>query len=40
MPPKDPQPPDDERMRRSYIRVIVIWAVTLVALYAFQEIFT
>jgi len=37
---KDPQPPDDERMRRSYIRVIVIWAVTLVALYAFQEIFT
>ena len=40
MAPKDPQPPAGDRMRRSYIRVMVIWAITLVALYAFQEIFT
>jgi hypothetical protein len=27
-------------MRRSYIRVVVIWVVVLVALYAFQEYFS
>ena len=27
-------------MRRSYIRVIVVWVITLAALYAFQEIFS
>jgi hypothetical protein len=32
--------PADNRIRRSYIRVIVIWAVTLMALYAFQEYFS
>ena len=32
--------PADNRIRRSYIRVIVIWAITLMALYAFQEYFT
>jgi hypothetical protein len=30
----------DTRIRRSYIRVIVIWVITLAALYAFQEYFT
>ena len=35
----DPQPPDD-RMRRSYLRVIVVWVLTLAALYAFQEYFS
>ena len=34
-----PRPPDD-RMRRSYIRVIVVWVITLAALYAFQEYFS
>jgi hypothetical protein len=27
------------RMRASYIRVLIIWVVVLVALYAFQEYF-
>jgi hypothetical protein len=34
---RDPKPPD---ITRSYIRVIVVWAVTLVALYVFQEFFS
>jgi len=33
-------PPADNRMRSSYIRVLVIWVLTLAALYAFQEYFT
>jgi hypothetical protein len=36
----NPVPPGENRIRRSYIRVIVIWAVTLIALYAFQEYFS
>ena len=27
-------------MRRSYVRVLVVWAVTLLALYALQEYFS
>jgi hypothetical protein len=27
-------------MRRSYVRVLIVWAVTLLALYAFQEYFS
>jgi hypothetical protein len=27
-------------MRRSYVRVILLWAVVLAALYAFQEYFS
>ena len=27
-------------MRRSYVRVLVVWVVTLLALYAFQEDFS
>ena len=27
-------------MRRSYIRVLVVWALTLAALYALQEFFS
>jgi hypothetical protein len=27
------------RMQRQYVRVLVIWVVVLVALYAFQEYF-
>jgi hypothetical protein len=27
-------------MRRSYVRVVVIWVVVLAALYAFQEYFS
>jgi hypothetical protein len=26
--------------RRSYVRVVIIWAVVLTALYAFQEFFS
>jgi hypothetical protein len=26
-------------MKRSYVRVVVVWALTLVALYALQEYF-
>jgi len=27
-------------MRRSYVRVLVVWVVVLAALYAFQEYFS
>jgi hypothetical protein len=27
-------------MRRSYVKVLVIWAIVLIALYAFQEYFS
>jgi hypothetical protein len=27
-------------MRRSYARVLIIWVITLLALYAFQEYFS
>jgi hypothetical protein len=33
-------PTADNRMRGSYIRVLVIWVLTLAALYAFQEYFS
>jgi hypothetical protein len=29
-----------ENMRRSYVRVLLVWAITLIALYAFQEYFS
>ena len=35
--PELPGASDD--MRRSYIRVLVVWALTLAALYAFQQYF-
>jgi hypothetical protein len=35
----DPHLRNGNRITRSYIRVIVIWVVTLAALYAFQEYF-
>ena len=37
---RNPDPPAANRIRKSYIRVIVIWAATLIALYAFQEYFS
>jgi len=40
MTPPPPQPPADTRIERSYIRVIVVWVITLAALYAFQEYFS
>lgn len=30
---------DDRAIRRSYVRVIVVWVVTLASLYAFQQYF-
>ena len=41
----DQNPPmtagDDEReMRASYARVLVVWAITLAALYGFQQYFS
>jgi hypothetical protein len=27
-------------MRKSYARVLIVWAITLLALYAFQEYFS
>jgi hypothetical protein len=36
----DPEAPAGNRIRLSYIRVIVVWLVTLAALYAFQEYFS
>ena len=29
-----------DTMRRSYARVLIVWVVTLLALYAFQEYFS
>jgi hypothetical protein len=29
----------DDRMRRSYVRVLLVWAITLAALYMLQEYF-
>ena len=31
---------EDVAMRTSYVRVLVVWVVTLAALYAFQEYFS
>jgi hypothetical protein len=31
---------DPREMRRSYVRVLAVWALTLLALYAFQEYFS
>jgi hypothetical protein len=31
---------DPSSMQRSYARVLLVWAVTLLALYAFQELFS
>ena len=31
---------DDAAIRRSYVRVMVIWACTLAALYGFQQYFS
>jgi hypothetical protein len=33
-------PPASSDMRRSYVRVLVVWALTLSALYAFQQYFS
>ena len=38
--PSMPPANEDGAMRRSYIRVIAVWAVTLAALYAFQQYFS
>jgi hypothetical protein len=33
-------PSAEKDMRRSYARVLIVWVVTLLALYAFQEYFS
>jgi hypothetical protein len=33
------EPPPGHAIHRSYIRVLIVWIVTLAALYAFQEAF-
>lgn len=33
-------PPASSEMRRSYVRVLIVWALTLAALYAFQQYFS
>lgn len=40
MSPATPDPrADSPSIRRSYVRVLVVWVATLLALYAFQEFF-
>jgi hypothetical protein len=39
MRPTPPEPPPGHAIRRSYIRVLIVWLITLAALYAFQESF-
>lgn len=34
------QPAGDDDMRRSYVRVLVAWLVTLAALYVLQQYFS
>ena len=40
MPPQDPPDPLSSGMQRSYIKVLIVWAVTLAGLYAFQQYFS
>jgi hypothetical protein len=35
-----PPPPRGAPIRRSYIRVFVVWVIVLIALYAFQMYFS
>jgi hypothetical protein len=36
-----PEPPGaSDAMRRSYLRVLIVWAVTLAALYVFPKLFS
>jgi hypothetical protein len=35
-----PGTPETEDMRRSYIRVLVVWVLVLAGLFAFQEYFS
>jgi hypothetical protein len=39
MPPPPPSEADDRDIRRSYVRVLVVWIVTLAGLYLFQAYF-
>lgn len=36
----EPDPHADGDIRKSYIRVIVVWVIVLASLYAFQEYFS
>jgi hypothetical protein len=36
----DPSAADTPDIKRSYVRVLVVWVITLAALYAFQEYFS
>jgi hypothetical protein len=38
--PHADSPERSSNIHRSYARVLIVWAVTLVALYAFQEFFS
>ena len=40
MPPQDLPDPLSSGMQRSYIKVLIVWAVTLAGLYAFQQYFS
>jgi len=35
-----PAAAEDPNIKRSYVRVLVVWVITLAALYAFQEYFS
>jgi len=36
----DPAATETRDIKRSYVKVIVVWVITLAALYAFQEYFS
>jgi hypothetical protein len=40
MPPGDLPGPSVSGMQRSYLKVLVVWAITLAGLYAFQQYFS
>lgn len=40
MPSKDLPGQSSSGMERSYIKVLIVWAVTLAGLYAFQQFFS
>ena len=40
MPHDNSAPGSDSQIKRSYVRVLVVWLLTLLALYAFQEYFS
>lgn len=40
MPTRPERSPEQDEMRRSYLRVLLVWLITLAGLFALQEYFS